>query len=71
MYRNRNEYEKGTLVGWEDRQLNFIAEAALVYHTPIGPVNLSLIKYGIHNANNMYVIFNFGYPIFAPKATFY
>lgn len=71
MYRNRNEYEKGTLVGWKNRQLNYIAEAALVYHTPIGPVNLSLIKYGIHNAHNMYLIFNFGYPIFAPKATFY
>ena len=71
MYRSRNNYAINGLVGWEDRQLNFITEAALVYHTPIGPVNLSLIKYGLNNTNNMYLIFNFGYPIFAPKATFY
>lgn len=71
MYRSRNDYASGTLVDWEDRQLNFITEASLVYHTPIGPVNLSLIKYGIDSWKNMYLMFNFGYPIFAPKATFY
>ncbi len=71
MYRSRNDYASGTLVNWEDHQLNFITEAALVYHTPIGPVNLSLIKYGLNSWENMYLMFNFGYPIFAPKATFY
>lgn len=71
MYRNRHDYIQGSLVNWEDRQLHFITEAALVYHTPIGPVTLSLIKYDLNNWNNMYLLFNFGYPIFAPKATFY
>ena len=71
MYRNRNDYTEGGLVGWEDRRLHFITEASLVYHTPIGPVNLSLIKYDLESWKNMYLMFNFGYPIFAPKATFY
>lgn len=71
MYRNRNNYTEGVLVGWEDRRLHFITEASLVYHTPIGPVNLSLIKYDLESWKNMYLMFNFGYPIFAPKATFY
>ena len=71
MYRNRNNYHPEGLVTWKDRQLNFITEASLVYHTPIGPVNLSLIKYGLDTPKNMYLMFNFGYPIFAPKATFY
>lgn len=71
MYRNRNNYTPNGLVTWKDRQLHFITEASLVYHTPIGPVNLSLIKYGLNTSKNMYLMFNFGYPIFAPKATFY
>lgn len=71
MYRNRNNYTPNGLVTWKDRQLHFITEASLVYHTPIGPVNLSLIKYGLDTSKNMYLMFNFGYPIFAPKATFY
>lgn len=71
MYRSKNHYRPGGLIPWEDEQLHFIAEAALVYHTPIGPVNLSMIKYDLDGWKNTYLMFNFGYPIFAPKATFY
>lgn len=71
MYRSRNHFDEGHLVDWEDKQLHFISEMALVYHTPIGPVNLSLIKYDLDSWQDMYLMFNFGYPIFAPKGTFY
>ena len=52
-------------------QFHYIAEASFVYHTPIGPVSLALTKYDLHNWRNMYLTFNFGYAIFAPKADFY
>lgn len=52
-------------------QFHYIAEASLVYHTPIGPVSLALTKYDLDNWRNMYLTFNFGYAIFAPKADFY
>ncbi len=71
MWRNKNHYARSTIVGWEDEQLHYLSEVALIYHTPIGPVNLSLIKYDLNSWNNMYLMFNFGYPIFAPKGTFY
>lgn len=71
MYRNRNHYEKFNFVPWKDRQFHSIAEMSLVYHTPIGPVNLSMIKYDLNGWDNMYLMFNFGYPIFAPKGIFY
>lgn len=71
MYRNKNHYASGTLVDWKDRQMHYIAECSLVYHTPIGPVNLSFIKYDLKSWRNAYLMFNFGYPIFAPKGTFY
>ena len=54
-----------------DRNWHFIAEASLVYHTPIGPVSLALTKYEVDSWKNMYLTFNFGYAIFAPKGTFY
>ena len=54
-----------------DRRWHHIAEASLVYHTPIGPVSLALTKYEVDDWKNMYVTFNFGYAIFAPKGTFY
>ena len=54
-----------------DRHWHSIAEASLVYHTPIGPVSLSLTKYEVDTWKNMYLTFNFGYAIFAPKGTFY
>lgn len=71
MYRSKNHFERSMLVDWEDRQLHYISELSLVYHTPIGPVNLSMIKYDLDDWNNVYLMFNFGYPIFAPKGTFY
>lgn len=54
-----------------DERLHFITEASLVYHTPIGPVTLSLTKYDLRNNKNMYLTFAFGYSIFSPRATFY
>ena len=71
MYRSRNDYGRNPLQEWHDYRLHYISEATLVYHTPIGPVNLSMIKYDFHGWKNTYLMFNFGYPIFAPKATFY
>ncbi len=53
------------------RRMNYISEAALVYHTPVGPVSLALTKYGVHNWNNMYLTFNFGYAIFSDRGKFY
>lgn len=54
-----------------DRPWHYLCEASLVYHTPIGPVSLSLTKYDLRDWHNMYLTFNFGYAIFAPKGTFY
>ena len=55
----------------DDRPWHYLCEASLVYHTPIGPVSLSLTKYDLRDWHNMYLTFNFGYAIFAPKGTFY
>lgn len=71
MFRGSNHYDRDALIRRSDRRLHHITEASLVYHTPIGPVNLSMIKYDYHGWKNTYLMFNFGYPIFAPKATFY
>lgn len=57
--------------GEADRSWHYVAEASLVYHTPIGPVSLALTKYDLRDWKNMYLTFNFGYAIFAPKGTFY
>lgn len=51
--------------------LHYIAEASLIYHTTLGPVSLSLTKYELDSWRNMYLMFNFGYAIFAPRGTFY
>ena len=53
------------------RSMQYIVETSLVYHTPIGPVSLSLTKYDLSSRNNMYLTFNFGYAIFAPNGHFY
>ena len=58
-------------LGVPDERWHYIAEASLVYHSPIGPVSLSLTKYDLKDWKNMYLTFNFGYAIFAPKGTFY
>ncbi|MDE5622761.1 MAG: patatin-like phospholipase family protein [Alistipes sp.] len=72
MFRERRDFE-GILpdpVGTESRW-HYVVDASLVYHTPIGPVSLSLTKYDLRNRNNMYLTFGFGYALFAPKGTFY
>ena len=51
--------------------MRYISDLTLVYHTRIGPVSLSLTKYEVDTWKNMYLTFNFGYAIFAPKGTFY
>ena len=68
MYREKRDFNP---LGEPDRRLHYISEASLVYHTPIGPVSLALTKYDLKNWRNMYLTFNFGYAIFAPKGTFY
>jgi len=73
MYREKRSflplaYNAGA--GFDDR-MHYIAEASLVYHTPIGPVSLALTKYDLRNGKNLYLTFNFGYAIFAPRGTFY
>ena len=51
--------------------MRYISDLTLVYHTRIGPVSLSLTKYDLDSWNNMYVTFNFGYPIFGRKSLYY
>lgn len=67
----RERHDRPAIPGRHDRRWHYISEASLVYHTPIGPVCLALTKYDLHDWNNMYLTFNLGYAIFAPKATFY
>ena len=68
LFRNRRDFNP---LGVEDERWHYVSEASLVYHSPIGPVSLSLTKYDLKNWRNMYLTFNFGYAIFAPKGTFY
>lgn len=49
----------------------YIADISLFYRTIVGPVSLSVVKYGLKNWDNLYMSINFGYPLFAPKGTFY
>ena len=71
MYRARRDFVPDALDVPVDHRMHYIAEASFVYHTPIGPVSLALTKYDLRNWKNMYLTFNFGYPIFAPRGTFY
>lgn len=72
MYREKRSYTPQFLDYSEtDHRMHYIVEASFVYHTPIGPVSLALTKYDVRNWKNMYLTFNFGYAIFAPKGTFY
>ena len=71
MIRDKRKFVPVPLAKGNDDPWHFIAEASLVYHTPIGPVSLSLTKYEIDSWRNMYLTFNFGYAIFAPRGTFY
>lgn len=49
----------------------YMTDLSVVYRSFVGPVSLSLTKYGLRNDNNFYLTFNFGYLLFAPKGTFY
>lgn len=51
--------------------MHYIVETSLVYHTTLGPVSISLTKYELDSWKNLYLTFNFGYAIFAPRGTFY
>jgi NTE family protein len=51
--------------------MQYIADISLMYRTIVGPVSLSVTKYGLKSGNNLYMSINFGYPLFAPKGTFY
>ncbi len=62
MYRDKETVE---------RDLHYISEASIIYHTPVGPLSLSFVKYDLNNWDNLYLTFNFGYAIFAPRGTFY
>lgn len=72
MYRERRDNDPQFLrYTGENRQMHYFVDASFVYHTPIGPVSLSLTKYDLRNWKNMYLMFSFGYAIFAPKGIFY
>jgi len=51
--------------------MRYLVDASLVYHTGVGPVSLSLTKYGIENWDNLFLTFNFGYPVNRPRGTYY
>ncbi|MDO5488021.1 MAG: patatin-like phospholipase family protein [Rikenellaceae bacterium] len=55
----------------KDDYLHYMSDLSFLYHTPIGPVSLSLTKYNFDTKNNLYVMFNFGYPIFGNRGLFY
>ena len=63
MYRRA---EAGVTNRWQ-----YITDVSLFYRTIVGPVSLSLVKYGLRNGDNFYLSINFGYPLFAPKGTYY
>ena len=52
-------------------QWQYITDISVTYRTIAGSVSLSLSKYGLKNGNNLYMSVGFGYPLFAPKGTFY
>jgi len=71
MYRSKHDFVPLSARLRDERPWHFIAEASFVYHTPLGPVSLALTKYDFEGWKNMYLMFNFGYAIFAPRGTFY
>lgn len=54
-----------------DDYLHYITDLSFVYHTRIGPVSLAVTKYNYTSADDLYVTFNFGYPIFGKRGLFY
>ena len=51
--------------------MHYIGDFSLVYHSRVGPISLSATKYNFVTRNNLYVTFNFGYPIFGNKGLYY
>lgn len=54
----------------QEDMFQYIGDLSLVYHTRFGTASLSLTKYGIESWHNLYLTFNFGYALFAPKGTY-
>ena len=52
MFREKRSFVPGVSGPVEDKRWHYIAEASLVYHTPIGPVSLALTKYDLRNWKN-------------------
>ncbi len=71
MYRNKYSVDGVDSGVISNEHLHYIGEAAFVYQSPIGALNLSLTKYDISDWNNLYITFGIGIPIFSPKGTFY
>ena len=73
MWRDRRDFSPFDYGGTErhDDPVHYIVEGALVYHTSVGPVSLSLTKYDLRSWKNLYLMLNFGYALFAPRGTFY
>lgn len=71
MYRERHDELLAAMGSEACERWHYISELSLVCHTPIGPVSLALTKYDLRNRKNLYLTFNFGYALFAPKGTFY
>ncbi len=69
----RDKYNPRTFadIKGEGADINYIAELGFAYNTTIGPLSLALSKYNVENRNNLYLTFNFGFPIFSPRGTFY
>ncbi|MFI3283255.1 MAG: patatin-like phospholipase family protein [Rikenellaceae bacterium] len=55
----------------DDYSIQLISDLSFIYHTRLGPLSIALTKYNLSNSDNMYLTFNFGYSMFAPKGTFY
>lgn len=53
------------------RRWRTLAQAQIVYHTPVGPASLALTKYDLRTKKDLFLTFNFGYAIFAPRGTFF
>lgn len=54
-----------------DDYLHYMTDLSFVYHTRIGPVSLAVTKYNFTSPDNLYVTFNFGYPIFGRTGLYY
>ena len=62
MFRNPDE---------RNNRWQYIADLSVTYRSVLGSVSLSLTKYGMNNGDNLYLTFNFGYMMFAPRGTYY